>query len=118
MAAAVGPLLWHASWNAPLSPLCPSLLWPASAAPLGAEGGALYALGLIHTNHGHDVRQFLLDSLRATQHEVRALLKLGQQMKGLLMGCGCCDGAAKDVWWLVRNSLSATQHEMGVCPLF
>jgi hypothetical protein len=53
--------------------LIPSLASaPASApAPVPAEGGALYALGLIHTNHGHDVRQFLLESLRSTQHEVR-----------------------------------------------
>jgi hypothetical protein len=36
-----------------------------------AEGGALYALGLIHTSHGADVRQLLLDSLRASQNEVR-----------------------------------------------
>lgn len=44
---------------------------------IGAEGGALYALGLIHTNHGHDVRQFMLDSLRATQHEVRICAERG-----------------------------------------
>ncbi|PRW45196.1 26S proteasome non-ATPase regulatory subunit 1-like protein A-like [Chlorella sorokiniana] len=56
-----------------------------------SEGGALYALGLIHTNHGHDVRQFLLDSLRATQHEViqhGACLGLG------IAGLGTCDEEA------------------------
>mmetsp|Transcript_5894 Transcript_5894/g.16828 ORF Transcript_5894/g.16828 Transcript_5894/m.16828 type:complete len:1074 (-) Transcript_5894:415-3636(-) len=35
-----------------------------------SEGGALYALGLIHANHGSDIREFLLESLRATQSEV------------------------------------------------
>ncbi|KAG1657731.1 hypothetical protein FOA52_011993 [Chlamydomonas sp. UWO 241] len=35
-----------------------------------SEGGALYALGLIYANHGHDVRAFLLDSLRTTGNEV------------------------------------------------
>ncbi|KAL4423070.1 hypothetical protein ABPG77_005875 [Micractinium sp. CCAP 211/92] len=35
-----------------------------------SEGGALYALGLIHTSHGQGVQQFLLESLRATQNEV------------------------------------------------
>jgi len=35
-----------------------------------SEGGALFALGLIHANHGQDIRQFLLDSLRNTGNEV------------------------------------------------
>lgn len=35
-----------------------------------SEGGALYALGLIHANHGQDIRDFLLESLRGTQNEV------------------------------------------------
>ena len=52
-------------------PCLASALGPAPAsASMPAEGGALYALGLIHTNHGHDVRQFLLDSQRGTQNEV------------------------------------------------
>uniref|UniRef100_A0A061QUJ8 26S proteasome non-ATPase regulatory subunit 1 homolog n=1 Tax=Tetraselmis sp. GSL018 TaxID=582737 RepID=A0A061QUJ8_9CHLO len=34
-----------------------------------SEGGALYALGLIHANHGEDIRRFLLDSLRQTDDE-------------------------------------------------
>lgn len=40
----------------------------ASASPY-SEGGALYALGLIHANHGEDIRSFLLDSLRQTSNE-------------------------------------------------
>ena len=36
-----------------------------------SEGGALYALGLIHANHGQDIRAFLLEALRGTQMEVR-----------------------------------------------
>ena len=35
-----------------------------------SEGGALYALGLIHANHGEGIKQFLLDSLRNTSNEV------------------------------------------------
>ena len=35
-----------------------------------SEGGALYALGLIHANHGQDIRAFLLEALRGTQMEV------------------------------------------------
>ncbi|XP_073279347.1 26S proteasome non-ATPase regulatory subunit 1 homolog A-like [Primulina huaijiensis] len=35
-----------------------------------SEGGALYALGLIHANHGEGIKQFLRDSLRTTNVEV------------------------------------------------
>ena len=35
-----------------------------------SEGGALYALGLIHANHGEGIKQFLIDSLRNTNNEV------------------------------------------------
>ena len=41
----------------------------------------MYALGLIYANHGHDVRAFLLDSLRNTGDEViqhGACLGLGE----------------------------------------
>ncbi|KAI4311385.1 hypothetical protein MLD38_036288 [Melastoma candidum] len=34
-----------------------------------SEGGALYALGLIHANHGEGIKQFLRDSLRSTSVE-------------------------------------------------
>lgn len=36
-----------------------------------SEGGALYALGLIHANHGEGIKQFLRESLRSTNVEVR-----------------------------------------------
>lgn len=39
-----------------------------------SEGGALYALGLIHANHGEGIKQFLRDSLRSTNVEVYILL--------------------------------------------
>ncbi|KAK8579416.1 hypothetical protein V6N13_142625 [Hibiscus sabdariffa] len=35
-----------------------------------SEGGALYALGLIHANHGEGIKQFLRDSLRNSNVEV------------------------------------------------
>ena len=38
-----------------------------------SEGGALYALGLIHANHGEGIKQFLRDSLRSTNVEVHLL---------------------------------------------
>ena len=45
----------------------------ASGSPY-SEGGALYALGLTYANHGHDVKDFLLQSLRETASEVLLLL--------------------------------------------
>lgn len=38
-----------------------------------SEGGALFALGLIHANHGQDMRSFLSESLSNTGNEVRRL---------------------------------------------
>eukprot|EP00854_Cymbomonas_tetramitiformis_P002915 gene2915-3727_t len=35
-----------------------------------SEGGALYALGLIHVDQGEGIRQFLLESLRNTSNDV------------------------------------------------
>ncbi|GER50067.1 26S proteasome non-ATPase regulatory subunit [Striga asiatica] len=35
-----------------------------------SEGGALYALGLIHANHGDGIKKFLRESLRSTNVEV------------------------------------------------
>ncbi|KAK8494590.1 hypothetical protein V6N12_002075 [Hibiscus sabdariffa] len=35
-----------------------------------SEGGALYALGLIHANHGEDIKEFLHDRLRRSNVEV------------------------------------------------
>ncbi|GJX46440.1 26S proteasome non-ATPase regulatory subunit 1 homolog A-like protein [Tanacetum coccineum] len=34
-----------------------------------SEGGALYALGLIHANHGEGIKQFLRDSLHSTSDD-------------------------------------------------
>ncbi|KAJ7955592.1 26S proteasome non-ATPase regulatory subunit 1-like [Quillaja saponaria] len=50
-----------------------------------SEGGALYALGLIHANHGEGIKQFLRDSLRSTNVEViqhGACLGLGLAVLG------------------------------------
>lgn len=52
-----------------VGPYLPSAPGGSSPSPY-SEGGALYALGLMHINHGHDVRQLLLESLRGTQQEV------------------------------------------------
>ncbi|KAI9346485.1 armadillo-type protein [Obelidium mucronatum] len=35
-----------------------------------SEGGSLFALGLIHANHGHDVMEYLTAALKNTQNEV------------------------------------------------
>lgn len=81
-----------------MSPYLPSAPGGASGSPY-SEGGALYALGLIHTNHGSGVRDLLLESLKGTQHEViqhGACLGLG------IAGLGSQDAAAFDE---VKNTL-------------
>lgn len=40
------------------------------------EGGGLYALGLIHANHGGDIIDYLLSQLKNASNDVR-LLNLG-----------------------------------------
>ena len=47
---------------------------PRSSNSPFSEGGGLYALGLIHANHGEPIIPFLLESLRNSSHEVAALL--------------------------------------------
>lgn len=36
-----------------------------------SEGGGLYALGLIHANHGAAINDYLLGQLKEAQNEVR-----------------------------------------------
>ena len=92
-----------------------------------SEGGALYALGLITANHGHDIREFLLTSLRNAsggaggskpiiQHG--ACLGLGEQYNKLLVvsarsvvalgSCGCTSEDAYHAW-------QQTSPVKGVC---
>lgn len=40
-----------------------------------SEGGALYALGLIHANHGEGIKPFLRESLRSSNVEVHLFFK-------------------------------------------
>ena len=51
-----------------------------------SEGGALYALGIIHAGHGHAITEFLSTSLRNSTHEVvqhGACLGLGLSAQGV-----------------------------------
>ncbi|CAL5390878.1 unnamed protein product [Camellia sinensis] len=59
-----------------------------------SEGCALYALGLIHANHGGDIKQFLRDSLCSTNVEV--------------IQHGTCLGLVSEAVNFVRNQLQ--QH--------
>mmetsp|Transcript_45917 Transcript_45917/g.85735 ORF Transcript_45917/g.85735 Transcript_45917/m.85735 type:complete len:1044 (+) Transcript_45917:91-3222(+) len=77
-----------------------------------SEGGALYALGLIHVDHGEGIRQFLLESLRNTSNETiqhGACLGLGlaglgttdaevyEDMKGVLYSDSAVAGEAAGI---------------------
>ncbi|WVZ94493.1 hypothetical protein U9M48_040380 [Paspalum notatum var. saurae] len=52
-----------------MAPYLPQNGAVGSASPY-SEGGALYALGLIHANHGEGIKDFLRESLRNTSSEV------------------------------------------------
>ncbi|CAA6672119.1 unnamed protein product [Spirodela intermedia] len=52
-----------------MAPYLPQRGSTAGSSPY-SEGGALYALGLIHANHGEGIKQFLRESLRNTSSEV------------------------------------------------
>ncbi|KAG0345034.1 proteasome regulatory particle base subunit [Podila humilis] len=53
-----------------LSLLAPYLPQDGVTASPYSEGGSLFALGLIHANHGDDVLEYLRNTLRGTQIEV------------------------------------------------
>ncbi|XP_068655723.1 26S proteasome non-ATPase regulatory subunit 1 homolog A-like [Aristolochia californica] len=52
-----------------MAPYLPQSGAAGSGSPY-SEGGALYALGLIHANHGEGIKQFLRESLRNSSVEV------------------------------------------------
>lgn len=70
-----------------------------------SEGGALYALGLIHANHGEGIKQFLRDSLRSTNVEVLVCLRKNKSvfflrlnfLPRLFVRAGC------SAWCLLRS---------------
>ncbi|XP_031379897.1 26S proteasome non-ATPase regulatory subunit 1 homolog A-like [Punica granatum] len=64
-----------------------------------SEGGALYALGLIHANHGEGIKQFLRDSLRSTNVEVI------QHGACLGLGLASLGTADEDIYDDIKNVL-------------
>ena len=53
------------------------------------EGGGLYALGLIHANHGGDIIDYLLSQLKNASNDVRSLAPLAKRrsvLKSLYVG--------------------------------
>ncbi|XP_044499450.1 26S proteasome non-ATPase regulatory subunit 1 homolog A [Mangifera indica] len=64
-----------------------------------SEGGALYALGLIHANHGEGIKQFLRDSLRSTSVEVI------QHGACLGLGLAALGTADEDIYDDIKNVL-------------
>ncbi|XP_051127665.1 26S proteasome non-ATPase regulatory subunit 1 homolog A-like [Andrographis paniculata] len=64
-----------------------------------SEGGALYALGLIHANHGEGIKQFLRESLRSTNVEVI------QHGACLGLGLAALGTADEDVFDDIKNVL-------------
>ena len=48
----------------------------AAASAGYSEGGGLYALGLIHANHGSNITDYLLQQLKEASNEVRSSIHL------------------------------------------
>ncbi|KAJ3305763.1 proteasome regulatory particle base subunit, partial [Blyttiomyces sp. JEL0837] len=98
-----------------------------------SEGGALFALGLIHANHGNRVVEYLTNALKNTQNELYEILKnvlfsdsaVAGEAAGLAMGLvnlGTANGKAVDEMLLYAHE---TQHEkiirglaMGIALVF
>ena len=72
----------------------------ASGSPY-SEGGALYALGLTYANHGHDVKDFLLQSLRETASEALLLSSLCTWHEGLIHQKYCAVPLSMSGKWLL-----------------
>ncbi|GAB4851901.1 26S proteasome non-ATPase regulatory subunit 1 A [Ancistrocladus abbreviatus] len=73
-----------------------------------SEGGALYALGLIHANHGEGIKQFLRDSLRNTNVEScwePLLLQVIQHGACLGLGLAALGTADEDIFEDIKNVL-------------
>ncbi|KAK8914111.1 hypothetical protein KSP39_PZI024134 [Platanthera zijinensis] len=64
-----------------------------------SEGGALYALGLIHANHGEGIKQFLRESLQNTGSEVI------QHGACLGLGLAALGTADEEIYEEVKNVL-------------
>ncbi|GMH20299.1 hypothetical protein Nepgr_022140 [Nepenthes gracilis] len=64
-----------------------------------SEGGALYALGLIHANHGEGIKQFLRDSLHSADVEVI------QHGACLGLGLAALGTADEDIFEDIKNVL-------------
>ncbi|KAL1188769.1 26S proteasome non-ATPase regulatory subunit 1 -like protein B [Cardamine amara subsp. amara] len=64
-----------------------------------SEGGALYALGLIHANHGEGIKQFLRDSLRNTS------VKVIQHGACLGLGLAALGTADEDIYDDIKSVL-------------
>ncbi|CAA0839995.1 26S proteasome non-ATPase regulatory subunit 1 homolog A [Striga hermonthica] len=64
-----------------------------------SEGGALYALGLIHANHGDGIKKFLRESLRSTNVEVI------QHGACLGLGLAALGTADSDIFEDIKNVL-------------
>jgi hypothetical protein len=79
-----------------------------------SEGGALYALGLIHANHGEGIKQFLRDSLRSTNVEVLIIKQSYQFLrgvfncqKGFILGFL---GAGYPTWCMLRSGFGSSRN--------
>ncbi|CAF0936152.1 unnamed protein product, partial [Didymodactylos carnosus] len=67
-----------------------------------AEGGGLYALGLIHANHGGDIMDYLLNQLRSTQAPQTDTVRHGACLG---LGLAAMGTARSDIYELLKTNL-------------
>eukprot|EP00761_Pharyngomonas_kirbyi_P003393 gb/GECH01003397.1/.p1 GENE.gb/GECH01003397.1/~~gb/GECH01003397.1/.p1 ORF type:complete len:957 (+),score=273.86 gb/GECH01003397.1/:1-2871(+) len=83
-----------------LGPYLPGTAQSSQPSPY-SEGGALYALGIIHSNHGDDMTNFLLNSLRNTDSDNETV------QHGACLGLGLAAMATsnEEIYGDIRNVL-------------
>lgn len=94
-----------------MAPYLPQGVTGGAGSPY-SEGGALYALGLIHANHGEGIKQFLRDSLRSTTVEVLIIMIVLFCVKVLAnchIYCGVY-GAGYSTWRMSRPWVGSTRN--------
>lgn len=78
-----------------------------------SEGGALYALGLIHANHGEGIKQFLRESLRSTNVEVLLNNGVSSHCQEIVVSRGIYNGflgAGYSTWCMLRSWFGSSRN--------
>ena len=97
---------------------------PRSSNSPFSEGGGLYALGLIHANHGEPIIPFLLESLRNSSQEVgpchhRNVITMLLGLPGLqsALPCSCEQPCCTGEWQASHLTRRSSKRQLIAQPL-